>query len=190
MDTQTRNAAEHGLGGRWNWLLGGALGGVVGSALFGVVLWMVDPHIVTEAIPAIYGFEPGTVGWVFHLVHGLVLGVLFGLLVSRQIVLGTLAADVETEFLAAMSLGTRFVLAGIVYGLAIWAILPIVGLTVVGTITGAEVEFPAIGTGTLLGHMLYGAILGALFSAFVNVAPRAAEAEAPFEETDTTEQRP
>ncbi len=174
---------ESGFGGPLNWLLGGAVGGLVGSALFGAVLWLVEPTIVTETVPALYGVDPGAVGWAFHLGHGLVLGVIFGFLVTREPFLGTLAAEVETGFIAAMGLHTRFALAGLVYGLAVWAILPVIALSLWIAIGGlADPGFPAAAFGTLVGHLLYGLLLGALFSLFVAVGPEAAAAEAPFEE--------
>ncbi|SDQ25764.1 hypothetical protein [Natronobacterium texcoconense] len=181
---------EHGFGGTGNWLLGGALGGVVGSLLFGVVLWFVDSAIITEAIPAIYGVEPiGTAGWIFHLVHGLVLGIVFGIIVSRNLILGTLMADVETGFIAAMGPGVRFALAGMVYGLAVWAILPLLVLPIWMSIGGIEDPgFPMLAFETLVGHLLYGLLLGALFSVFVESSQKAEEAEAPFEEATDTPQ--
>lgn len=171
------------MGGTLNWLLGGAVSGLAGSALFGLVLWLVDPAIVTEVVPALYGFEPGAVGWLFHLAHGLILGVLFGFLVTRDPILGTLSADVETPFIAAMGLHTRFALAGFVYGLAVWAILPVVAQTVLVSAGGlGEPGFPVAASGSLLGHVLYGLLLGALFSALVAVGPEAAGTDDPFAE--------
>ncbi|APW99983.1 hypothetical protein CHINAEXTREME_01945 [Halobiforma lacisalsi AJ5] len=170
--------------GTGNWLFGGAIGGAVGSLLFGLVLWLVDPTIVTEAIPAIYGIEPtGTAGWTFHLAHGLVLGVVFGALISRGPILGTVTADVETGFLASMGNGLRFALAGMVYGLAIWAILPLIVVPAWAGIGGIEEPgFPVLAFESLLGHLLYGLLLGGLFSAVADTAPKARDAEAPFEE--------
>ena len=112
MSNEVATPTEYGFGGSLNWLIGGAVGGVVGSALFGALLWLVDPAIVTDVIPAIYGLEPGAIGWAFHLGHGLVLGSIFGFLVTRGPVFGTVTADVATGFIAAMGLGTRRARAG------------------------------------------------------------------------------
>lgn len=187
MAEQARDTTTYGLGGQWGWLLGGAAGGAVGSLLFGIVLWLVDPTIVTESIPAIYGFDPGTVGWGFHLFHGIVLGVIFGFLVSRDMVIGTLAADVETGFIAVMGLTARFMLAGMVYGLAVFAILPLLVLPIWIGISGAsDPAFPGGSLEILVGHLVYGLLLGALFSVFVETGPKAAESDAPFEEASDT----
>lgn len=174
---------DMGISGRMNWLVGGAIGGVVGSFLFGVVMWAVDPALVTETIPALYGLEPGAIGWGFHLGHGLVLGIIFGFLVSRRAVLGSLTAEVETDVIAGTSLSTRFAFAGLVYGLAIWAVLPVViqplwvGLTGIG-----EPGFPVAAFESLVGHLVYGLLLGALFSLFVDASLEAEESDAPFDE--------
>lgn len=166
-----------------NWLIGGAISGVVGSAAFGALLWTIDPSYVVD-LPQLVGMESSsTVGWALHLVTGIGLGVVFGLIVTRGPVIGTLAADVETDFIAAMGLGVRLALAGMVYGLAIWTLLSVVGLSLWASAMGVtDPIFPGLASESLLGHLLYGLLLGALFSAFVETAPRAEEAEAPFEE--------
>lgn len=183
MSTQTNKQAAHGFGGAWNWLLGGAVGGIAGSAIFGLVLWLVDPTIVTETVPALYGVDPGAIGYVFHLVHGLVLGVIFGFLVTRDPVLGTLSAGVETPFIAAMGLHARFALAGLVYGLIIWTLIPIISQSVWIAASGmSEPGFPTAAFSSLVGHALYGLLLGALFSSLVAVGPEAAGTDDPFAE--------
>ena len=183
MSDQVAAPAEYGFGNRYNWLVGGAVGGGAGSAIFGAALWAVNPTIVTESIPALYGVDPGAVGWLFHAVHGLVLGVIFGFLVSRRPILGTITADVETDFIARMGPGTRLALAGMVYGLAVWAVLPIIGQTIWIAIGGLEAPpFPGAAVESLLGHLLYGLLLGVLFALLVDIAPTAEDTAAPFEE--------
>lgn len=192
MNRHSDRSAERGLAGGANWLVGGAVGGFVGAVVFGVILWLVDPALVTERIPAIYGLETeGPAGWVFHLAHGVVLGVIFALLLTRKPVLGTLTADVETPLLAAMSPTVRITLAGLVYGLAVWVFLPGVITSMLLTAGVVEDPFPAAATYNLVGHLLYGMFLGALVSLFVDLESQARAAEAPFEEAgDSTGERP
>jgi hypothetical protein len=182
MSTESASPTDYGLGGSTNWLLGGAIGGIVGSLLFGALLWVFEPTIVTDTVPGIYGVDSGsaTIGWLFHLLHGLVLGVVFGAIVSREVILGTLTATTQFDVLEESGLAVRFVLAGAVYGLAIWAVLPVIGGQVLITV-GTDPGFPAIAAESLAGHLLYGALLGALFSVFVEAEP---DAETPFDDAD------
>ena len=46
MSNETNRLTDAGVGGRLNWLFGGALGGFVGAAIFGAVLWLIDPTVV------------------------------------------------------------------------------------------------------------------------------------------------
>ena len=187
--SSTSGLAESGVGGRLNWLLGGALGGIVGAILFGGVLWAVDPTIVTESIPQVYGLDGGdVVGWVFHLAHGLVLGTVFGFIITRDVVLGTITADVETPVLDAMGPSARIVFAGLVYGLAVWVLLPGVLLSILVSVGGVTDPFPIASVYNLLGHMLYGMLLGALVSVFVDLSRDVRDAEAPFEEATESSQ--
>lgn len=185
MRSQTDTLAERGVGGRWNWLIGGAVGGFAGAALFGIVLWAVEPTVVTEEIPELYGFDgDGLTGVGFHLVHGVILGTVFGFLVTRNPVLGTLTADVETPFIATMGPNLRMVGAGLVYGIAIWVLVPGVILTIVVSVGDTSDPLPWASIYNLVGHLLYGMLLGGLVSVFTDIEMEMQEAEAPFEEAD------
>lgn len=190
MSAQSDSPIRYGIGGSVNWLIGGAVSGVVGSLFFGGLLWTIDSDIVTETIPAIYGLDPsGTVGWIFHLSHGLVLGVVFGFLVTREPILGTLTADVETGFIAAIGPGVRFAGAGIVYGLAVWTVLPVFAQSILTAVRGGgDPGFPVAAFESLVGHLLYGLLLGALFSVFAETESEVKETDAPFEETSDSSQ--
>jgi hypothetical protein len=191
MSPQSDSPIEHGIGGSLNWLIGGAVGGIVGSLIFGGLLWVIDPNILIATVPAIYGLDPAaTVGWGVHLLHGLVLGIVFGFLVTRDPILGTLTADVETGFIATVGPGLRFAVSGVVYGLAVWAVLPVIGLSLWISIGRVDnLEFPAATLESLIGHLLYGLLLGALFSVFVETVQEAEETEAPFEEASDSSQK-
>lgn len=172
MATEYDDTSGFGIGGTAGWLVGGALGGVVGAAAFGLLMWAFDPDVIAAAIPAIYGLDPvGVVGWGIHAVHGLGLGLVFGFLVSRETVLGVLLTDAETEALARTGGMLRLVAAGFVYGLAIWAILPLLVLPVwAGTVGGTGGEFPTAAVESLLGHLLFGTVLGLVFAVTADVS--------------------
>jgi len=182
MASQTGTLAGWGVGGRLNWLVGGAVGGLAGAIIFGVVLWLVDPAIVTEAIPELYGFNVGEpVVWAFHLLHGIVLGTVFAFLITRPPILGTITADVETPFLDTLSPNTRIAAAGLVYGLAVWVIVPGVILTVLVSVGDTSDPFPWASIYNLVGHLLYGTLLGALVSICTDI--ETPEARTMFEES-------
>lgn len=172
-------AAEPGVGisHRVAWPVAGALGGIVGAAAFGALLWMAEPQALAAAIPAAYGLPAvGILGWTIHLAHGAILGIVFGLLVTRRPILGTLQANVETDALARTGLGARMIAAGFVYGLAIWAVLPLIVLPAVAgavdPVAAAIADFPAAASESLLGHLLFGTIIGAVFAATIDLRGR------------------
>lgn len=166
-----------GIGGTLGWTIGGVLGGAIAAAAFGAVMWAFDADIVAAAIPAIYGFDPSSVlGMTIHILHGAVLGLVFGALVTRPIVLGVLRANAETEMVSEFGLAIRVVAAGFVFGLAVWAFLPMIVLPIwveVGGIGGAG-EFPSAAVESMLGHMVFGLVLGLVFAVTVDLYERPA----------------
>ncbi len=183
MNDRSVEPTRFGIGGRGNWLLAGIGGGILGAILFGAILWAVDPQIMTETIPGLYGFESGNIGWALHIGHGIVLGIIFGFLITREIVLGALTADVETGFIATMGLATRMTLAGVVYGLLVWAALPLIAQSVLAAGGVVSPGFPFAAIESLLGHILYGVFLALFFSLFVDIERDAQRADDPFEES-------
>jgi len=175
---------DRGVGGSLNWLVGGAVGGLVGAVIFGAVLWVVEPTTVTEAIPEMYGLDGGGVtGWAFHLLHGVVLGTIFGFVITREPLLGTLTADINTPFLDALSINARMIGAGFAYGLAVWVFGPGLIFLVLSTLGDVTNPLPLGSVYNLLGHLLYGTLLGFLVSLFMDLETEAHESDAPFEET-------
>lgn len=163
-----------GMASSFGWAIGGAVGGTAGTILFGLVMWVVDPEVFSTAIPALYGIEArGTVGWLLHVVHGVVLGLVFGFLVTRRPVLGVIETDVETDALSRTGTGARVVAAGFAYGLAVWAVLPVAVQPVwAGAVGGDASAFPAVALESMGGHLLFGIVLGAVFAAIVDVSDR------------------
>ncbi|RXK51137.1 hypothetical protein [Halorientalis pallida] len=80
--TEARPALRTVHGGEW---ISGIVGGLIGSVLFGLVMQFVMPQPVLEmAIPAMYGIQGPALlaGWLLHLFHGIVLGVVYVALVQ------------------------------------------------------------------------------------------------------------
>ncbi|ELY87697.1 hypothetical protein C483_17398 [Natrialba hulunbeirensis JCM 10989] len=173
-DTQSTVGVETSIG----WPVGGAVGGAVGALAFGALIWLFDPEVVSAAIPGIYGLDPvGVVGWGIHLVHGIGLGLIFGFLVTREPILGTLQMNPETESLSRTGITLRVVAAGFVFGLAIWAVLPVIVLPVWIEAIGTEAaaDFPTAAVESMVGHLLFGTVLGIVFALVTNLHPERAE---------------
>lgn len=178
MHNETSTTAAFGLSGATGWLVGGALGGAIGAVAFGLVMWLFDPTILEAAVPAIYGLEPvGPLGWGIHVAHGVVLGLVFGALATRPAILGLVRTDVETDALSRTGIVLRMTGAGLVFGLAVWAILPLLVLPVwINAIDGGGADlFPAVAVESLLGHAVFGVVLGAVFGGAVDLRDRTAE---------------
>lgn len=83
-ETQTRRKTEGLTASDW---AAGAVGGFIGSILFGLIMQFVIPVPLLEmAIPAMYGVAGPALlaGWVFHLFHGVVLGLVYVALVQLK----------------------------------------------------------------------------------------------------------
>lgn len=183
MASETEAVTDRGIGGSLNWLVGGAVGGFAGALILGGLLWVLEPTTVTETIPEMYGLDGGGMtGWGFHLLHGVILGVIFAFVVTRKFVLEILSADIETPALDALSLSARLTGTGVLYGIAVWALGP--GLVLVTAVSVGDASNPLpVGSGyNLLGHIVYGSLLGAMVSLFTDVETGAHESETPFEE--------
>lgn len=176
-ETETETGTGFGIAGKAGWTIGGALGGALGAVAFGVLMWLFDPDVVAAAIPALYGFDPSTgLGMALHVFHGVLLGLLFGFVVTRPTVRAVVRTDVETDALAETGLALRVVAAGFVFGLALWAILPVIALPVWTGPIGPEAagEFPAVAVESMVGHALFGLVLGLVFAVTVDPYERPA----------------
>lgn len=146
---------------RW---LGGVLGGLVGAAAFGVLMWALIPGWIGEEIPSLYGLDSALVfGGAIHLVHGVILGLVFAAVTGSD----TIEGLVEREpLLSDLDPGVWMATAGIVYGLAIWVVLPAIVMPVWLEVTGFADAPPApnLAIETLLGHVVYGVLLGGVYA--------------------------
>lgn len=127
----------------------GMVGGIVGTAIMAVLMVIMNPPVLTAAIPALYGLSGGVAGVTIHLAHGAVLGVAF-------------AAVLQTGIAGSPG---QIVGAGIVWGVVIWiglaALVMPLWLGVVG-FPGAP-PVPNFAVGSLLWHAVYGGVLGAVY---------------------------
>lgn len=170
MASVTEDVDGHTIADTASALLGGLLGGIAGAAAFGALMWALTPAFLHTSIPAMYGLEPtGLLGWSIHLLHGAVLGLVFGAIVSRDAVAGMLVPEGEPPFLGPMGMGARLTAAGLAYGLAVWAIMLLVAIpTLQGYIGYEEVEVLTDAFQSLLGHIIFGTVLGAVAAVVVS----------------------
>lgn len=153
---------DHGtsdqFGAGWRWR-GGAIAGFVATVAMGFAITLVDASTMRLAIAGLYG-QSGSLlaGWIAHLVHGTLFGMLFAVILS------------DPGIYRVADWYWKTIVAGVVYGLVLaiggaGIIMPI-WLTVAGF--PAPPSIPNLTASLLVWHLVYGVILGAVFSALKN----------------------
>ena len=136
----------------------GVTGGLIGGLVFGAMMSVMTPGVLRMAIPAMYGIEgpTGAVGWAIHMSHGAVIGLGFAAIAGLRPDLGD-------------SIGTSLGV-GAGYGLLVWVALAVIAMPIwLGAVgfPGAP-PLPNVGVESLVGHVVYGAVLGGVYSAVAN----------------------
>ena len=154
MATETATATNEVSTETGDWKAGVA-GGLVGGIVFGAMMSAMTPGVLQMAIPAMYGIEgpAGAVGWAIHMSHGAVIGLGFAAIASLK---PGLVDSTGT------SLGV-----GAGYGLLVWIGLAVIAMPIwLGAVgfPGAP-PLPNVGVASLVGHVVYGAVLGGVYSA-------------------------
>ena len=130
----------------------GVVGGIAGAAVMAVLISIMNAAVLQGAIPALYGLSGGVAGWVVHLSHGAVLGVVF-------------AALVEQVYPGEQSAGTVVGL-GLLWGVVTWiglaALVMPLWLSAVGFPMAPP--FPNFAPPSLVWHAVYGAGLGVAYA--------------------------
>lgn len=101
-------------------------------------------------IGGLYGIQQASIGWVTHLFHSVVFGVLFATIRSRPPV-----AQYATT-------AARTAAAGVGWGLVLWFVAAGLIMPVWLNALGVQSPFPNLGPVSLLGHVVWGATLGFL----------------------------
>lgn len=148
MSTETRTALDVG-GESVSWAAG-AVAGLVAGVPFGLMIQF--GLGVMPAIGALYGAPGVVIGWVAHLGHS----VLFGLVYAGLVTLEPLASYAE-RWTTGWALGAA-------YGAALWFVFigfvwP-VWLGAVGFPAAASMSVPFLKLQPLVGHLVYGVVLG------------------------------
>ncbi|PYR76082.1 MAG: hypothetical protein DMF87_18910 [Acidobacteria bacterium] len=125
-------------------ILHGVYGGLAGGLIFGVMMGMMG---MLPMIARMAGSSSPAIGFGIHLIISAVIGAIFAIIVADRL----------------RSVGSA-VGAGLVYGVAWWLLGPLtlmplmMGMSV--TWTGAAMS---AGMPSLVGHLVYGAILGGVY---------------------------
>jgi hypothetical protein len=139
----------------------GAASGLIAGLVFGVMMQMMNAPTpqggqmpMMAMVAMVVGSSSIAVGWIYHLFNSAVIGAIFGWL------LGIRATTVGN------GLGW-----GVLYGIAWWILgaqilMPLaLGMPPFAAVMMAPMRMVAIGS--LIGHVVYGLILGGLFPVFV-----------------------
>ncbi|WP_254545406.1 DUF6789 family protein [Halomarina pelagica] len=146
-EVRTETTVQHSNDTEWR---AGVVAGLLAAAVMGVLLTIQMPDTIGVAIPSMYGLRGLLAGWVVHLVHGAVLGLVF--------------AAVAGPLGVARSTGRSLAL-GVAYGVVVWALLAVLVMPVWLSAVGspANPPLPNVNVKSLIGHVAYGAVLGGTF---------------------------
>ncbi|MFC5278376.1 DUF1440 domain-containing protein [Halorubrum rubrum] len=156
MATETATATDVSTDtGHWQ---AGVAGGLAGGLVFGAMMSVMTPGVLQMGIPAMYGIEgpAGALGWVIHMSHGAVIGLGFA-------VIAGLKPDIGDSIGTSLGVG-----AG--YGLLVWVALAVIVMPIwLGAVgfPGAP-PLPNVGVESLVGHVVYGTVLGGVYSSMAN----------------------
>ncbi len=153
-ETRTTDGVEtDGLPGNWK---AGVAGGLAGGVVFGLLMTAMMTNVLEMAIPVMYGIEgpAGELGWLIHMGHSAVLGVVFAAVVG----------------FARLSGSTRTLLAGLVYGLVLWLVLATFVMPAwVGAMGPMAPPVPDFNPMSGVGHAVFGLVLGGVYYALEDV---------------------
>lgn len=133
----------------------GGIAGAVATAAMGITITAMDLATLRVAIAGLYGLSGSlAAGWVAHLFHGTLFGVLFALLLA------------DPALIRLTDWRWKTTLAGTVYGLVLF----IAGAGLIMPMWLSAVGFPSppplpnFTAGSLVWHVIYGVVLGGLYA--------------------------
>lgn len=114
------------------------------------MLQMMMTDVIAMAIPALYGQSGIAAGWVVHLFHSVVFGILFAAVVSTT----SLRRFAETWSTGAV--------LGLAYGVLVWVVAAAIVMPLwLGAVGFPQVPpLPNFNPQSLVGHLVYGLVLG------------------------------
>lgn len=135
---------------RWQ---GGVVGGLVGGVVFGAMMTMQMRMIMEVAIPGMYGLPEGlAIGWIVHLFHSAVFGLVFAAIVGYT--------PLEEYLDSNLTLG----LAGLAYGILVWIVAASFLMPAwVGATLPMDPPVPDFNSASAMGHAVFGVLLGIVY---------------------------
>lgn len=136
---------------RWS---AGAISGFVAAAVMGIAISLVQLDTLRIAIAGLYGFEGSLLlGWLFHLVHGTLFGVVFAAILSDP-GLYRLTDWRWKTLVAAVVYALVLAVVGAGFVMPVW--LELAGVAALGPV-------PKLTVPLVVWHLVYGLALGAVY---------------------------
>ncbi len=131
----------------------GIIGGLVGGVVFGLMMHLMktpDGASVMTMVAAVVRSQNLLIGWIYHLFNSAIIGALFGLVFAERV----------TNY-------RDGAIWGLLYGVFWWVLgaqilMPIL-LGMSPFVTLAMAPMRSIAMGSLVGHAIYGVLLGIVF---------------------------
>lgn len=133
---------------------GGAGAGFVAAVAMGLAFAALDPALLQEFVPGLYGFEGSlVVGWIAHLVHGILFGLGFAIVMDDPSLV-QVSDHVWTSTVAGVVFGLVLAVVGMGVLMPMWS--RAIGLSL-------SLAVPYVTLPLLVGHLVFGTVLGAVF---------------------------
>jgi hypothetical protein len=147
------DTAEHDpFESRLDWR-GGIVAGLVAAVAMGVGITVVEPALLATEIAGLYGASGSlAVGWLVHLGHGALFGLVFAVVVADP-TLANFSHRYPGSVIAGLIWGLVLAVVGMGLLMPMW--LDAVGVT--------APEIPYIGASLVAWHLLFGVVLGVAF---------------------------
>lgn len=133
-------------------LINAAIAGIIGAAVFGLYAQALVPDFL-GLVGALYGVAGNTtVGWIAHLIHGAVFGVGYAVITAINHV-----QPYSTDILSGAGVGLG-------YSIVLWLVFASIVMPLwLGTVTTISPAVPQFDIFNLIGHAIFGVLLGGLY---------------------------
>lgn len=142
------------------------IGALVAGLAFGIMLHETGRM---ESIATLYGQDDTVVAWAFHFIHSFFAGIFFLAVVNLLRVADPFGV---TSLERPLGFPVATTVAGVLYGLVLWALLVATLLPLWGVVIGLERPLPYLHEPSLVGLVLFGGVLGLLYGVLFQLLTR------------------